>query len=125
MMGDSAEIGLSGERKGDMMDNSAEILFHSFLQEADVSTSGMSRDVHSLMLSIEHFLCQPWCCPPFKVSDRMVLDRPSRCMTRLNHVSSHLLTVTRSGSCRPTRKLILLCIQFETKCLRKLGAQDQ
>ena len=38
--------------------------FQSFLQEALVSSSGMGRDVHSLMLSIQHFLCQPWCCQP-------------------------------------------------------------
>ena len=31
-----------------MMDDSAEILFQSFLQEALVSSSGMGRDVHSL-----------------------------------------------------------------------------
>ena len=29
----------------------------SFLQQAIVSTSGMGRDVHSLMLSSQHFLC--------------------------------------------------------------------
>ena len=38
-------------RRGDMRDDSAEILFQSFLQEALVSSSGMGRDVHSLMLS--------------------------------------------------------------------------
>ena len=40
-------------------DDSAEILFQRFLQEANVSSSGMGRDVHSLMLSIQHLLCQP------------------------------------------------------------------
>ena len=44
---------------GDITDNSAEILFQSFLQEAPVSSSGMGRDVLSLMLSIQHFLCRP------------------------------------------------------------------
>ena len=39
-------------------DDSAEILFQSFLQEALVSSSGMGRDVHSLMLSKQHFLCR-------------------------------------------------------------------
>ena len=42
-----------------MIDNSAEMLFQSFLQEAILSSSGMGRDVNSLMLSIQHFLCQP------------------------------------------------------------------
>ena len=43
-----------------MRDDSAEVLFQSFLQEALVSGSGMGRDVHSLTLSIQHFLCRPW-----------------------------------------------------------------
>ena len=54
-------------RQGDMTDDSAEILFQSFLQEALVSSSSMSRDVHSLMLSIQHFHCRPWRRPPSKV----------------------------------------------------------
>ena len=29
-----------------------------------VGSSGMGRDAHFLMLSIQHFLCQPWCPPP-------------------------------------------------------------
>ena len=41
---------------GDMKEDSAEILFQSFLQEALVSRSGMGRDVHSLM-AIQHFFC--------------------------------------------------------------------
>ena len=48
---------LSGlDRPGDMTDDSAEILFLSFLQEALVGSAGMGSDVHSLMLSIQHFL---------------------------------------------------------------------
>ena len=39
-------------RRGDMRDDSAEILFQSFLREAMVSSSGMGRDGHSLTLSI-------------------------------------------------------------------------
>ena len=39
-------------RRGDMRNDLAEILFQSFLQEAPVSSSGMGRDDHSLMLSI-------------------------------------------------------------------------
>ena len=54
-------------RLGDMRDDSAEIFFQSFLQEAIVSNSGMGRDVHSLMLSI-HFLCRPRRRPPSKMS---------------------------------------------------------
>ena len=46
-------------RRGDMTDDSAEIFFQSFLQEAIVSSSGMGRDVYALTLSIQHFLCRP------------------------------------------------------------------
>ena len=53
-----------GGRKAD----SAEILFKSFLQVALVSRSGMGRDVHSLMLSIQHFLCRPWRRPTLQGS---------------------------------------------------------
>ena len=38
-----------------VMDDSIDVLFRSSLQEAFVS-SGMGRDVHSLMLSIQDFL---------------------------------------------------------------------
>ena len=54
-------------RRGDMRDDSAEILFQSFLREALVSSSGMGRSVHSLMLSIQHFLCRPRRRPPSKI----------------------------------------------------------
>ena len=43
-------------RRGDMRDDSAEILFQFFLQEALASSSGMGRDVHSLMLFIQLLL---------------------------------------------------------------------
>ena len=62
---------------GDITDDSGEILIQSFLQEAIVSSSSIGRDVHSLTLSIKHFLCQPQCCPPSKVPWRMVLKRLS------------------------------------------------
>ena len=52
---------------GDMRDDSAEILFQSFLQEALENSSGTDRDVHSLMLNIQHFLCRPRHRPPSKV----------------------------------------------------------
>ena len=51
---------------GGMKDDSAEILFRSFLQEALVSSSGMGKDVHSVLLSIQHFLCRPQRRPPSK-----------------------------------------------------------
>ena len=45
-----------GERGGGKRDDSAEIIYQSFLPEAFVSSSGIGRDVHSLVLSILHFL---------------------------------------------------------------------
>ena len=49
-----------------MRANSAEVFLPSFLQEALVSGSGMGRDVHSSMLSVQHFLCRPQRRPPSK-----------------------------------------------------------
>ena len=48
---------VDGGGEGVMRDDSPEIFFQSFLQEALVSSSGMGRGVHSLMLSIQYFLC--------------------------------------------------------------------
>ena len=101
---------------GDMRDDSAEILFQSFLQEALVSSSSMGRYVHSLMLSIQHFSCWPQHHPPSKAPWRMVLERLSWCVTYSNHSSFHLLTVVRGGSCGPTGKLILLCTHSLVFC---------
>ena len=67
--------------RGNMRDDSEEILFQSFLLEAIVSSSGMGRNVHSLMLSIKHFLCWPQSCPPSKVPWRMDLEWLLRCVT--------------------------------------------
>ena len=41
-----------------MTDDLVEILFQSFQQKAIVSSSGIGKDVHSLVLSIQHFLCR-------------------------------------------------------------------
>ena len=88
-----------------MKDNLEEILWQSFLQEALVSSSGMGRYVRSLMLSIQPFLCWPWCHPPSKVPWRMVLERLSWSVTCPNHASFCFVTVARSDSYGPTRKL--------------------
>ena len=81
-----------------MTDDSAKILFQCFPQEAIVNTSGMGRDVHSLMLSIQHFLCQPWHHPPSKVGFGeavVVCDKPEPCkflslmMGQVSPKSSH------------------------------------
>ena len=58
-------------RRGDVRDDPAEILFQSFLQETHVSSSGIGMNVHSLMLSIQHFLCRPRRRPQFMMPWRM------------------------------------------------------
>ena len=88
--------------------NSAKIRFQSFLWEAMVSSSGMGWDVHSWMLSIQHFLSWPQYYPTSNFPCSMALERLSWCVTSPNHVSFHLLTVARRGSCGPTMKSILL-----------------
>ena len=50
-----------------MTDDSPEILFQSFLREAIVSSSGISKDVHCLTLSIKHLLYRSRRRPPSKV----------------------------------------------------------
>ena len=47
-----------GEGRGEG-DASGEISFRSFLREAVMSSFCMGRDVHSLTLSIQHFVCRP------------------------------------------------------------------
>ena len=93
-------------------DDSPEILFQSFMQEALVRNSGVGRNVHSLMLSIQHFLCQPRRRPPSKVPWRMIVSE--RLLWRVacpNHASVRLLTVSRRRSCGPAWELILLRTQ--------------
>ena len=87
-------------------DDSVVVLFQSFLREAIISSSGMGRDVHSLALSIQHFLCRPRRRPPSKVPWRLVLERLSWRVTC--SLSFSPLTVARRGSCEPARRLILL-----------------
>ena len=45
--------------RGDVRDDSAEIRFQTFLRKNIVSSSSMGEDVHSLTLSIQHFLRRP------------------------------------------------------------------
>ena len=103
-------------RNGDMRDDSAEILFQSFLQEALVSSSSMGRNVLSLTSSFQYVLCRPQRRALSKMPWRMVLRRMWG-VTCQNHASFRLLTFARRGSCRPTRKLlILLCTQSLVLC---------
>ena len=84
--------------------------------EALVSSSGMSKDVHSLMLSIQHFLCRPRRRPPSKIPERMVWAGLLWWrVTCPKPASLRLLTVARS-SCGPIRKLILFHTQSLVLC---------
>ena len=46
-------------RREDKMGDSAEILYQSFQREVIEGRTDMGRDLHSLTLSTEHFLCRP------------------------------------------------------------------
>ena len=101
------------------------------LQEALISSSCMGRNVHSLILSIQHFLCQPRRRPSSKVPRRMVMERLSWRVACPNHANFRLLTAARRGSCGPTLNLVLplaqslvLCSEIgdAEKCLRAPGA---
>ena len=65
--------------------DSAEIVFQTFMQKAIASSSGTSMDVHSLMVSTQHFLCRPRRRPPSKIPWRMVWERVSWCVTCPSH----------------------------------------
>ena len=56
-------------------DNSAKILFQTFLQEAIASSSAMDGGVYSLMLFIQHFLRQPPHCQPSKSKHIMSIQK--------------------------------------------------
>ena len=81
-----------GRRARNMTDDSAEILFQSFLQGAIVGNSGMGSNVHSFALSIQHFLCRPRRRPPSKVPSMMVLERLSWHVACSNHASFRLIS---------------------------------
>ena len=63
---------------GNMRDDSAEIVFQPFLHGALLSSSGTGRDVHSLLLSIQHFLCRPRRRPPSRCLEGWLLWRNCR-----------------------------------------------
>ena len=89
-------IGLSGRWLWQMIQQRSSS--SRFLQEALASSSCMGRNTHSLMLSIQHFLCRPRRCPPSEMPWRMVLERLSWRVTCPNLASFRLLTVARRAS---------------------------
>ena len=73
--------------------------FSLFLQEAIVSSSGTGRDVCSLMLSIQHFLCRPRRRTPLKAPWRLILERLTWRVTCLNHANEPLTKTSFSATC--------------------------
>ena len=75
--------------RGNMRDDSAEILLQSFMQNALVNSSGMGRDVHSLMLSAQHlFFDHGVADPPRSLKDGFmeavaVCGMPQMCVQTL------------------------------------------
>ena len=98
-----------------MRDISAKTLFQSLLQGTLLSSFGMGRYVHFLMLSIQHILCRQWCGPPSKMPSKMVLERPLWRMTCLNHTSFCILV--QYEGIKPTRNSFCTCTpcQHHTK----------
>ena len=100
-------------RRGGMRDDSAEILFQSFLQEALVSSSDRGRAVHSLVfVHPTTFPLPTTASPTLQVAVERLLWR----VTRRSNESFRLSTVARRGPCGPIRKLTLLCTRSLVWC---------
>ena len=93
--------------KGDIRDKSEGILFQSFLWEAIVSSSDMRRWCPLFDVVHPHFLCWPQHRPSSKMPRDIVYKRLSRHVTCPNHVSFHLVTVSKSSSYGSTNCLAL------------------
>ena len=130
------------DRQEDIKDDSAEILLKFFPQKATVSSSGMGRGVHSLMLCIQHILCRPRRCPPSSVDEgwrmkdegwrmknegwRMKDGRTTNEGSRQAVVACHMPKPCKFpclGSCQKTflwthKELILLRTQLLVLCFK-------
>ena len=110
------------DHQGDTSHDSAKILFQSFVQEAIVSSSGMDRDVHSLMLSIQHFLRRPRRRAPCKVPFRMVLERLLWHVTyMLKPWKSLSLDSCQRGSCGPATEEVDFALHSVVALLLLVG----
>ena len=103
-------------RLGDTRDDSAEIPFQSFLQEALVSRSGMDRDVHPLFDIVHPAFPLPTTASP--TLQGAMQDSFGEAVVACDSLSKtvHSLTAARRGSCGPTRKLTLLRTQSLVLC---------
>ena len=91
-----------------------QILFPIFPQEAILSNSGIGRDVHSLLLSIQHFLLRNTASPTRQNAPRdgLVEAVVAAGMSEPFELSS----LPTRGSCGPARKLVLLSTQSLVLC---------
>ena len=94
--------------RGDMRNDSAEMLFQSFLQKALVSSSGIGQGCP--LFDVVHPALSPTLEGTLKDGFR---DSPAACDM---HAIFRLLRVARRGSFGPTRKLILLRTQSLVVC---------
>ena len=86
---------------GGLKDNSAEILFKSFLQETLVSSSGKGKEVSLFDVIHPAFPLPTTALPTLQGFLKDVLDRLSWHVTCPNHASFCLLTVASSSSVDP------------------------
>ena len=105
-------------RRRDTKDASAEILFRSFLQEALVSSSGMGRNVHSLMLSTSAFPLPTTVSPTLQSALKygfeeavFVCDMPNRCKSPSHDSCQNRFLWTYRGTDLATHQVIVLVIQ--------------
>ena len=97
---------------GDMRDNSTDILFQSFLQEALMSSSCMGMDVHSFYVVHPVFPLPTISLPTLQGSLKYGFREAGLVCDVPKSYKFLSLTVVRRGSCTPTRELILLCTQL-------------
>ena len=100
-------------RRGDTRDDSAEILFQSFLREAIVSHFGMSRDIHSLKLNIKNQAVTP-SAHPASFSTRFSSFTKGSCRRRGKTTVCLCVDVS---DVKLFRNLRSLCLQLKVKIM--------
>ena len=110
-----------------MRDDEADSVFHLSLFWASCSNAGIPRLIHSLMFSVQLFLCLPLHLPPSKMPNKMSLDKVSWRVMWPNHASFFLFTIAQRGSCGPanaatlcqTNSLVLCSVNEMLKSFRQ------
>ena len=104
-------------RRGDRMDEEAEVRLQAGRSEERVSSSGVDSLVHSFMLSDQLFLCLPLLRPPSTVPCKMTLERLSWRDTWPYHISFlRLNSATGTRSVRRQR-VVHLNTRFWITCI--------